>query len=124
VQQVATARPEALAADLRALALDVGAGRAWVEKVQVQVRPALETGRLAGGDDPVGLLLRELAGLAQDEARLGEMVRDVLKDLRQKLPADLSQEDALRLEDPQVLKALLGEVEGELLARLTAVGGA
>ncbi len=113
-----SARPEALAQQLRAMALDVSQGDAWLEKVDIRVRPALDLEKLALGDDPIGLLVRELRTLATEPGALASMAGEALKDLRQKLPADLGQEDGLRLDAPDVLQELLGEAEAELLARL------
>lgn len=120
VHRVISTRPELLAQQLRAVAVDTCGGRAWVEKVQTLVRPAIDVERLAGGDDPLGWLLRELRSLSHDPQRLGVLAQEVLKDLRQKLPADLPEEESLRLDDPQVLNDLLREAGDELLARLTA----
>jgi hypothetical protein len=117
-QRVISARPEVIEAQLRNLAVEVAGGRAWVEKVRVQLRPALKVARLAAGDDPVGLMLRELRGLGLDRERLAALVRETLQDVRGKLPAELGDEDALGLTEPADLEELLREVEGDLLARL------
>jgi DNA repair exonuclease SbcCD nuclease subunit len=121
-QRVVSARPEVVEAQLRNAAVEVAAGRAWVEKVRVQMRPALE-GR-AMGDDPVGLLLRELRALGQDRRRLALLAHEALQDLQAKLPAELADEEVLRLIAPEELDQLLHEVEADLLARLTGGGGA
>jgi DNA repair exonuclease SbcCD nuclease subunit len=123
-QRVVSARPEVVEAQLRNVAVEVAAGRAWVEKVRVQMRPALELERLAMGDDPVGLLLRELRGLGQDRSRLTLLAQEALQDLRAKLPAELGDEEVLRLTAPEELDELLHEVEADLLARLTGGGDA
>ncbi len=112
------ARPDVLAEQLRALALDVSQGEAWLEKIDIRVRPTLDLEKLARGDDPIGLLVRELRTLATEPGALASMADEALKDLWQKLPADPDQEDGLRLGAPEVLKDLLTEAEIELLARL------
>ncbi|MBK7237600.1 MAG: DNA repair exonuclease [Sterolibacteriaceae bacterium] len=123
VHRDVSARPGVIAEQLRAVALDASGGNAWLEKVDLRVRPLVEVDRLAAGDDPVALLVRELRGLAQDGEKLTSFANDALKELRQKLPPDLSEDDVLRLDAPDVLSELLQEAEGELLARLAGDRG-
>lgn len=124
VHRDVSARPEMIAEQLRAVALDASGGNAWLEKIDLRVRSPIEIDRLAAGDDPVALLVRELKALAFDEAMLTSYANEALKELKQKLPAELSQDEELRLDAPDFLRELVSEVEGELLARLTQEGGA
>lgn len=119
-----SARSEAVMQELRAVTLDASGGNAWLEKVDLRVRPLIDIDRLAAGDDPVGLLVRELKALAQDQKRLNEFAGDALRELKQKLPADLNLDEDLRLDAPDVLSDLLREAQDELLARLAGDGGA
>lgn len=123
VHRDVSARPEVIAEQLRAVALDASGGSVWLEKVDLRVRPLVKVDHLAAGDDPVALLVRELRALAQDGGKLTSFANDALKELRQKLPPDLSEDDALRLDAPDVLSELLQEAEGELLARLAGERG-
>ncbi len=124
VHRDVSARPEVIAQQLRAVVLEASGGNAWLEKVELRVRPPIEVDRLAVGDDPVALLVREIRALAQDEEKRTSFANDALKELKQKLPADLSQDEELRLDAPGVLGDLLREAEDELLARLAGDGGA
>jgi DNA repair exonuclease SbcCD nuclease subunit len=124
VHREVSAKPDVIAAQLRAVALEVSGGDAWLEKVDIRVRPVVDFDRLAIGDDPVGLLVRELRTLADNQDSLASLANDALKELRQKLPAELGQDEALRLDAPDVLRDLLGEAEAELLARLAGESGA
>lgn len=123
VHRDVSARPEVIAEQLRAVALDASGGNAWLEKVDLRVRPLVDVDRLAAGDDPVALLVRELRALAQDGEKLKSFANDALKELTQKLPPDLSEDDVSRLDAPDVLSELLREAEGELLARLAGDKG-
>lgn len=123
VHRDVSARPEVIAEQLRAVVLDASSGDAWLEKIDLRVRPLVEVDRLAAGDDPVALLVRELRALTQDGERLISFANDTLKELRQKLPPDLSEHDLSRLDAPDVLGELLREAEGELLARLAGERG-
>lgn len=111
-------RSDAVVQQLRAVALDASGGNAWLEKVDLRVRPPVDIERLAAGDDPIGLLVRELKALTQDQFKLNSVVADALRELKQKLPADLNLEEDLRLNAPEVLSDLLREAQDELLARL------
>jgi exonuclease SbcD len=115
-------RPDQLIGTLRAVALDVSAGAAWLEKVEVQARPLVDLDRLAAGNDPVGLLVREIRALAQDEVRTRSLAEEALRDLRTKLPGDLEYDGPMRLDAPEVLGDLLNEAQSELLARLSGEG--
>ena len=106
--------------ELRAVAIEVSNGRAWIEKVEFRTRPLLDLDRIAERDDPIGLLVRELRWLATDEAALRAAADDALGELRRKLPTELREDrDALRLDTADALLELLGEVEADLLARLS-----
>lgn len=123
VHREVSARPETVAEQMRAMALDVSGGDAWLEKVDVRVRPALDLDQLALGDDPIGLMVRELRALAKEPGALTSLANGALKELRQKLPPEVVQDDALHFDAPDVLQEILREAEGELLARLGSKGG-
>lgn len=120
LQRTLAARGDTVVQELRAMALDVSGGDAWLEKVLFEARPSVDLVRLADGDDPVALLANELAALAAPEALL-EFADASLKDLRLKLPSEVSLDEGLALDDPAVLRDLLREAEDEIVARL---GGA
>jgi DNA repair exonuclease SbcCD nuclease subunit len=113
-------RQEDCGTQLRAVAIDASGGNAWIEKIEINVRPLRAVDSQATGDDPLALLYAELRALAADPARLTELAEGVLRELRPKLPADATVDDGSRFDDPAALAALLGEAEAELLARLDA----
>lgn len=116
------ARPERVIEQLRLAALDASAGNAWLEKVEMRVRPSLNLAQLTGGDDPVALLAGELAMLLAEPAQLASFAQDLLKDLRLKLPAEIAEQEGFKLDDPALLRELLQEAQGEILARLSGDG--
>ena len=120
LQRIFAARGDTVVQELRAMALDVGGGEAWLEKVLFEARPSVDLVRLADGDDPVALLANELAALAAPGTLL-EFADACLKDLRLKLPSEVAVDEGLALDDPALLRDLLREAEDEILARL---GGA
>ena len=120
LHQRLAANREALEQQLRATTIEASNGRAWVEKIEFRTHPSLDLERIAERDDPIGLLLRELHRLASTEADLLELASEVLGDLQRKLPMELREgHETLSLESPETLRELLGEVEAELLARLS-----
>ncbi len=69
-----SSEPEALVANIRAVASEVSHGKAWIEKVQLQTGPVIDFDGLAESDTPQGELLRylkELAGSSQAFEELG-----------------------------------------------------
>jgi len=78
--------PDELAAGLRAVALDIGHDRIWLEQVDVRTTPSQDLTALRGRPDALGTLLREIDALpATDEDR--QVVRDELARLHALLPA-------------------------------------
>ena len=69
-------------------------------------------------------MVREIKALTQDQGKLSSFANDALNELKLKLPVELSLDEGLRLDATDVLKELLSEAEGELLARLAGNGGA
>jgi DNA repair protein SbcD/Mre11 len=108
----------ALLENLRALASDLGAGQLWLEKLVIGTQPrAGEQASLSQG--ALGELLGYLSSLRKNDAALLALASAELAELRTKLPAELREgSDALRLDDPESLRAELDAVEQLLLGRL------
>jgi hypothetical protein len=110
--------PERWLAQIRACALDVSGGMVWVEKVELRTRSMLDVVQLAMSDDVIGQLVRSLNVLGGDPAGLAEL-GIVLGELKRKLPREAFEgEDALRLDDPEFLAGVLGDVRELILGRL------
>ena len=112
---------EALRAQLAASVGEASAGRAWLEKVRVRVTAPLDLERLAGRDDPIGVLIRSLDSLAAEPATLQSLAAAVLADLDQKLPPDLRGADGgWVLDSPAALADALAAARERLLAVIAA----
>ena len=110
-------------AAIRVQANDVAEG-VWVEKLALNTRPDEDVEELAARDDAIGQVLRSLRALRGDEDRLAQLLAK-FGDLRRKIPANLREgDDAIRLEDPEAIRAALEDVEQILLPRLLSRGGA
>lgn len=111
---------ERFAADVRALAFELGTDRLWVEKVKVQTRSLIDLDEARKREDAIGELLRSVEEL--DDERLREMSAQ-FADLKAKLPSELrAGDETFDPTDNQTLRGLLGEVEQLLLPRLIAEG--
>jgi len=109
---------EAFAADVRALAFEVGADRLWVEKVKVRTRSPIDLDEARQREDAIGELLRSMEAL--DDERLQELSGQ-FADLRAKLPSELrAGEEPFDPTDTETLGGLVGDVEQLLLPLLTA----
>ena len=110
--------PEHFSAQLRAAALDVSGGEAWLEKIAIETRGALDAQALAERNDAIGQLAASLSGLLDDRDALQELP-GVLLDLRNKLPREAFEgPDGVPFEDADFMRGLANEVRELLLARL------
>jgi DNA repair exonuclease SbcCD nuclease subunit len=120
LHRMLAAQPETVEQQLRSAAIEASNAQVWIEKVELTTRPQLDLDRIAERDDPLGLLVRELRGLASDDVARSAVAEEAFRDLLQKLPAELREgANVLRLDAPDVLAELLGEVEGKLIAHLS-----
>ncbi|MEO8909791.1 MAG: DNA repair exonuclease [Gemmatimonadaceae bacterium] len=125
LHSVLASDPEKVIAELRATATDATDGAAWIEKIAFSTRPAYDRDALARRDDPIAELLRLTRAIEAVPANLEAMAHEALDDLVFKLPPEArSGEGALRLDDPERLRALLDAAEGSLLALLSQEGTA
>ena len=76
--------PEAVAANIRAVASEVSRGKVWIEKVQLQTRPTIDFDSIAESDTPQGELLRYLKEIAENPQAIEELGLD-LTPLKSKL---------------------------------------
>ncbi len=125
LHRMLAAQPETIEQQLRSAAIEASNAQVWIEKVELTTRPQVDLDRIAERDDPLGLLVRELRGLAADDVARSAVAEEAYRDLLQKLPVELREgPNALRLDVPDVLAELLGAVEGELIAHLSGEGAA
>jgi hypothetical protein len=113
-----TSTPGNWTQQIRALATDLSAGRAWVEKVEWKTSPPAEAQELAASDDALGGLLRSLAETEESDAALGELASE-LAGLRRRLPPELfGGDEQLDLESVVALRRFVREARDLLLPRL------
>jgi DNA repair protein SbcD/Mre11 len=108
--------PERFINEVRRLALEVGSGRVWVEKVRLRTR--LHEGVESAAGEEIRELMESVRDLLEDEAQLQAMAAG-FRELKQKLPHEIrGGEDRLDPEETALIRALLPEAEQLLVARL------
>ena len=114
------AEPDRWIAEIRARAIDAGAGQIWIEKVLFSAAaPETETPKRFS-DGPIRELL-DLLVSAGDDAEMRATLARPLDALQRKLPKEFRElPDALRLDDDQWVMEMLNEVRPMLLKRLGA----
>ena len=112
------ARPDDWVQQVRAAALDAGAGAVWVEKVRLATSIDLRLEDLLLREDAIGGLVRAIDAMLADPARVKECGL-LFTDLQSKLPPDLrGGDDPLDLRDVDVLRDGLVDVKQLLVTRL------
>ena len=105
--------------EVRAAATDLGEA-IWIEKVRLETRPLVSRDALAARDDAIGQLARALRELDEGGSDVEALFAKIAEPLA-KLPLELREGDeGLRLDDPEVRRALLRDVADALLPRLLA----
>ena len=111
--------PDQVRNETISIANECGNGLLWIERVQVATVPRFDRASLLTRDDPVGEIVRIVAGLRSNPADLDNF--SSIQELRKKLPPDLAEGgEPIELDTP-TLVAALEEAEGLLLARLSVV---
>jgi DNA repair protein SbcD/Mre11 len=69
--------PETVSANVRAIASEVSGSKAWIEKVKLQTRPAIDFDSIAQSDTPQGELMRYLKELIGNPQAIEELGLDL-----------------------------------------------
>ena len=88
------ARPQQLTDEVRALALDVGAGQLWIEGVRCATKPDSAAGDLAARRDPIARLVVDARAEAGDPEALRDRVPSLADLVRMLPPGTLDAEHA------------------------------
>jgi len=118
LHEVEARQPGTLAAHIQAFAQDVSDAQVWIEKVKLALRPKVSRAGLSGRQDAVGELARLVQSLAGSEDDLKQWAAQHLADLPTPLQPDATEEDPVRLSDPEDLRKLLMDAEATALARI------
>jgi len=103
---------------VRAIALDLGGGNVWIEKVKLSTAAPDNSADIAAAEGPLGELLGLINELRHDDGQLTALAKE-LDDLRKKLPGELLEgPDSVQLHDPNWIRGMLDQVEPLLIGRL------
>ena len=108
---------EDIHAEIQAVALGLGANKAWIERVILGTEPAEDAADRQSRLDAVGTILTMLAD-ANDDAALNEDLRTKFMEFRGRLPGEISDVDADESGDPLLYAALSGDT-ASLIAQLS-----
>jgi exonuclease SbcD len=111
------AYPARLTDEVRALALDVGAGEIWVAGVQCSTRPGVVAGDLNSRRDPVARLLVDARAVAADTEQLSEQMSAITEPAALMPPGTLG--GGLTPEDPRWITDRVAGAERLLIGRLS-----
>jgi DNA repair protein SbcD/Mre11 len=115
--------PETFRAEVGAWLNEASGGAAWLEKIKLSVSAPLDLAALAERNDPFGILLRNLDGLAADPDALARLAESTLSELEQKIPAELRERDPLlKPLSPTVCAEALASARERLLAAISLEG--
>ena len=123
-------QPGTLAAAVRSAAQDVIDAEIWVEQVRLSLSSPIDRSQLSQGNDALGELVRLVDMLKSDERSLEAFCRDVLSEVYNRIPAevtvassrDTGSEEIPKLNEAKELMALIMDAEATLLARLSSGG--
>lgn len=101
--------------EFRSMMMDAGDGNVWVEKVQIKTQPPRNT--QIHPESPLTALIETLHTLPQDEQVLQELLNQ-FRPLKNALPIEIAELD---LQNPDMIRNSLTEVESLLLARLQSM---
>jgi DNA repair exonuclease SbcCD nuclease subunit len=115
------AYPARLTDEVRAVALDVGAGEIWVAGVQCTTQPGVVAGDLSARRDPIARLLVDARAAANDTGQLAERI-PAITELAALMPPRTLSDGHLGPTDPQWLTDRVGGAERLLMGRLAGSG--
>jgi DNA repair exonuclease SbcCD nuclease subunit len=115
------ARPEQWINDVRSLALDVGGGRVWIEKVHTATTLPVNLDEAVLSDGPVGELARLIEELRGDPEAIERLLAEDLGELRKKLPPELTEgPEAIDLGKSETTSGMLDQVRQMLVGQLVS----
>ncbi|WP_010631137.1 metallophosphoesterase family protein [Sporolactobacillus vineae] len=112
-------REDYLINNIRSLALEVGSGDIWVEKVKIETTDPVSLAELTKQDTPVAAILNTINRMSADEATLHQLL-DAFQDLKQALPFELKNGNGgFSFDRTEFLKKRLPDVEDLILYYLS-----
>ena len=118
-----SAYPERFEQRIKAIGAEIAGDDLWIERVENATTGKLDLESALSGDSPLGKLLKDILAIPRDANELNGL-KDVIADLRQKIPSEAFGADSvLDLDENQTIERLVDEAKHMLVGRLLTVRG-
>ncbi len=116
--------PEQFEHKIKALGAEIAGDDLWIERIENAAVGKLDLESTLVGDSALGKLLKDILTTPDTPDEI-DGLKDVIADLRQKIPSEAFGVDSvLNLDKPQTVERLVEEAKHMLVGRLLTVGGA
>ncbi len=117
------AYPERLEQQIKALGAEIAGDDLWIERVENAAVGKLDLDSTLSDESVFGKLLKEILSTPDNPDEISGL-KDVVTDLRQKIPSEAFGADSvLNLDENQTVERLVEEAKNMLVGRLLTVGG-
>lgn len=118
------AYPERFEQHIKALGAEIAGSDLWIERVENSAVGRLDLDSMLSDDSAFGKLLKDILAIPDNPDEIGGL-KDVIADLRQKIPLEAFGADSvLNLDENQTVERLVEEAKHMLVGRLLTVRGA
>lgn len=118
------AYPERLEQQIKALGAEIAGDELWIERIENAAVGKLELESALSDDSIFGKLLKDILATPDNPDEISGL-KDVIADLRQKIPSEAFGTDSiLNLDENQTVERLVEEAKHMLVGRLLTGGGA
>jgi DNA repair exonuclease SbcCD nuclease subunit len=117
-----SAFPERFEQQIKAIGAEVAGDDLWIERVENAAVGKLDLASTLSDDSPFGKLLKDILATPDNSEDINGL-KDVIADLRQKIPSEaFSADSILNLDDSQTVERLVNEAKHMLVGRLLTEG--
>ena len=119
-----SAFPERFDQQIKAIGAEIAGADLWIERVENAAVGKLDLEATLSDDSAFGKLLKDILATPHDPDEISGL-KDVIADLRQKIPSEaFSADSVLNLDESQIVARLVDEAKHMLVGRLLMAGGA
>jgi DNA repair exonuclease SbcCD nuclease subunit len=116
--------PERFEHQIKALGAEIAGDDLWIERVENAAVGKLKLESTLSDNSTFGKLLKDILATPDNPDEINGL-KDVIADLRQKIPSEVfSADSVLNLDEAQTVQRLVKEAKQMLIGRLLTVGGA
>jgi hypothetical protein len=119
-----SAYPERFEQQIKAIGAEIAGADLWIERVENATVGKLDLEATLSDDSAFGKLLKDILTTPPNPEEISGL-KDVIADLRQKIPSEAFGADSvLNLDESQIVARLVDEAKHMLVGRLLMAGGA